>query len=52
MVKITGIERGSRAQKQGILPGDILAQINNNEIKDVLDYRFYLTEKNVELKLI
>ena len=52
MVKITGIERGSRAQNQGILPGDILAQINNNEIKDVLDYRFYLTEKNVELKLI
>ena len=52
MVKITGVERASRAEKCGILSGDILLTINNNEIKDVLDYRFYLTEQNVELKLV
>ena len=52
MVKITGVERGSRAEKHGILPGDILQKINNNEINDVLDYRFYLTETAVGLSLL
>ncbi len=51
MVKITSVVRGSRAFKAGILAGDILISINENEIKDVLDYRFYLTEKLVELEL-
>ena len=47
MVKITGIERGSLAQKKGIKVGDLLVSINGNDISDVLDYRFYLTEKVV-----
>ena len=47
MVKITGIECGSLAQKKGIKVGDTLLSINGNEISDVLDYRFYLTEKVV-----
>ena len=51
MVKITLVERGSRADKVGILPGDTLVSINGNEICDVLDYRFYLTERKVELTL-
>lgn len=51
MVKITDIEKGSRAEKNGILAGDLLLKINGNEISDVLDYRFYLTEKSVLLSL-
>ena len=51
MVKITEVVRRSRADRQGILPGDVLYSINGNEINDVLDYRFYLTEKDVELLL-
>ncbi|MBQ8528223.1 MAG: DUF512 domain-containing protein [Clostridia bacterium] len=51
MVKITLVERGSRADKAGILPGDTLVSINGNEICDVLDYRFYLTERKVALIL-
>ncbi len=51
MVKITEVEAGSRAEKQGIMPSDILISINKNEIRDVLDYRFYLAEKKVELLL-
>ena len=51
MVKITGVERGSRAHKHGIVAGDILIAINENEINDVLDYRFYLTERRVNLLL-
>lgn len=51
MVKITDVEIGSKAEKCGILPGDTLISVNENEIVDVLDYRFYLSEKKVTLKL-
>ena len=49
MVKITSVECCSRAARAGILPGDVLVAINENEINDVLDYRFYLTERSVTL---
>ena len=52
MVKITEVFKGSRADKAGILADDILVSINGNDINDVLDYRFYLTESKVEIKLI
>ena len=52
MVKITDVERGSIAEKRGILPGDLLISINGNEIRDVLDYRFYLTERSVTLAVM
>ena len=52
MVKITAVEARSRAEKAGIVGGDILVSINKNEIRDVLDYRFYLTEREVELLLL
>ena len=51
MVKITGVTRGSRAAKRGVKVGDELVSINGNEIRDVLDYRFYLAECVVELSL-
>ena len=37
MVKITGVDNNSRAQKAGISAGDILIDINGREISDVLD---------------
>lgn len=52
MVKITEVTPRSRADKAGIFAGDVLVAINGNEINDVLDYRFYLTERSVELKLL
>ena len=51
MVKITGVERRSLADKKGIKSGDTLISVNGNEINDVLDYRFYLTERTVDLVL-
>jgi len=51
MVTITGVLPRSRAAKNGIQPGDILLEINGYPIRDVLDYRFRLTEKTVTLKL-
>jgi len=51
MVTITGVERFSPADRKKIQVGDILISVNGHDIKDVLDYRFYLTEKKVTLKL-
>ncbi len=49
MVKITDVFSASYADKCGIKKGDILVSINGNEINDVLDYRFYLTECKISL---
>lgn len=51
MVQITGIEPGSRAQRAGIIPGDQLISINGHEIGDILDYRFFETERELKLLL-
>ena len=51
MVLITEVEKGSPAERHGILPGDGLVSINGNGIADVLDYRFYLCEKKLRLVL-
>ena len=50
MVEITHVEERSRAREAGILAHDILISINGNEINDVLDYRFYLAERVVEIE--
>lgn len=51
MVKITDVLPRSRAERKGILPGDVLVAINGHEISDVIDYRFYLTEEELTLSL-
>lgn len=51
-VAITAVEQGSHAQRAGIRPGWQLVSINGNEIIDVLDYRFYETEKELSIELL
>ena len=51
MVRIKGVEAGSRAFRAGICPGDRLISINGHEIGDVLDYRFFETERELKLLL-
>lgn len=51
MVTITEIVPRSRAAKRGIRAGDVLLAINGHEIRDVLDYRFYLAEEKILLLL-
>ncbi|MCI8611462.1 MAG: DUF512 domain-containing protein [Clostridiales bacterium] len=51
MVPITEVAAHSRAARQGICSGDVLLSINGHEIQDVLDYRFFLAEKNISLCL-
>ena len=50
-VIISGTEEMSKAQKAGILPGDILVSINGHDIMDVLDFRFYQNESKLKLLL-
>ena len=51
MVKIERIIEGSLAALVGIKENDILVSVNGHEITDVLDYRFYLAEKRVDIKI-
>ncbi len=51
MVTITDVLPGTLAAKVGILPGDILLSVNGREIRDVLDYRFYLAENLLVLQI-
>ena len=51
MVKIIGVEKDSSADRVGIRCGDYLISINGREVRDVLDYRFFLAEKTVVLKI-
>ena len=52
MVKILAVLPNSIAEKAGICGGDVLVSINQSEIRDVLDYRFYLTDTNVSVTLL
>ena len=52
MVKIKEVTAGGIAAKANILAGDVLESINGHEIRDVLDYRFYLTDTDVRLSLV
>lgn len=51
MVEIKSVIPGSLADKKGIKAGERLVSINSHSIRDVLDYRFYVTEKALTLTL-
>lgn len=48
-VKILDVQKNSIADKYHIKPNQTLISINGKEIKDVLDYQFYMTETKLEL---
>ncbi|MCD4651350.1 MAG: DUF512 domain-containing protein [Candidatus Cloacimonetes bacterium] len=48
-LKITAVYPGSQAAEAGILPDDIILTINSNHVRDVLDYRFYSAESELEI---
>ena len=52
MVKIISVDSNSRAKRVGILKNDILVSINGREINDVLDYRFHLANKNIDILVL
>lgn len=52
MVEIISVVSCSSAEKAGLKAGDILVTVNGNEINDVLDYRFYTTDKKLIIVLM
>ncbi|MFR8228980.1 MAG: DUF512 domain-containing protein [Anaeromassilibacillus sp.] len=50
-VKILAVEANSPARHAGIQPGETLVSINGNEICDILDYRFYETDRHLSIVL-
>ncbi len=52
MVKIISVDSNSRAKKAGICENDILVSINGREINDVLDYRFHLANKSIDVCIL
>lgn len=50
-MKITTIDKHSIAEQVGLRPGDHLMRINGEPVRDVLDYRFMITDENVELEV-
>ena len=51
MVKIEAVRKGSLADRAGIIANDILICVNGNEIHDVLDYRFHVCNKKLDILL-
>ena len=49
MGEITEIHPGSIAEELGVEAGDFVVSVNNKEISDALDYRFYITNEDIEL---
>ena len=52
MVTVHNVEKGSYAAKAGILPNDVILSVNGHAITDVLDYRYYTTEKKLVFSLL
>lgn len=50
-VLISGVQKGSIAERKKIGGGDRLISVNGNVINDVLDYRFYINETKLILSL-
>ncbi|MCH5323938.1 MAG: DUF512 domain-containing protein [Eubacterium sp.] len=51
MVKIESVIPGSPAARCGIKAGEELVSINGSDINDVLDYKYYCTDKKLTLQL-
>ncbi len=49
MVEIIQIQPDSIAEELGLEPGDTVVAVNGKEITDALDYRFYITNEDIEL---
>ena len=49
---IEEVAKGSIAEELEIVPGDILLSINEIEVKDIIDYKFLITDEYVEVEIL
>ena len=50
-VTVSHVEKGGLADRHGVVPGDQILSINGSEIGDILDYRFYETNRRLTVCL-
>lgn len=49
---ISYVEPGSLAEEAGLIAGDTLVKINGHEFHDILEYRYLMSEQEVELEVV
>ena len=50
-MKINYVEKDSIAASIGLKPGDSLESIDGSRVKDIIDYRFKVTDENILLRV-
>ncbi|MBQ7875945.1 MAG: DUF512 domain-containing protein [Clostridia bacterium] len=50
--EIKCVAEGSIAEEIGLEPGDVILKINNQEVKDILDYRFLMSDEEILLTVL
>ncbi len=50
-MKITKVDPGSIGEELGLQPGDVVRSINGARIKDILDFKYYVTDDFIELEV-
>jgi putative radical SAM enzyme (TIGR03279 family) len=50
-ITIETVSKGSRAEKAGLLPGDLLLSVNAHPLRDPIDFMFYSAENAIEIRL-
>ena len=49
---IEEVAKGSIAEELEIVPGDILISINDNKVKDIIDYKYLITEEYILVEIL
>lgn len=52
MITVAEIEKGSDAEIAGLRPGDRITRVNNEEIRDRLDFEFFRSERYLAVELM
>lgn len=50
--EIKRVMKGSIAEEIGLEPGDMILKINNTEVRDILDYRFLMSDEEILLTVL
>ncbi|MBE0426078.1 MAG: DUF512 domain-containing protein [Nitrospirae bacterium] len=50
-IEIANINKGSMAEKIGLLPGDLLLSVNSRKLRDPIDFMFYGADESLDIEL-